>query len=228
MYRNGEYFRKHPTWDVMDSPWKAKQILKILREHNVHAHTIGELGCGAGEILVSLQRAMGDDCSFLGYDISPQAIEICSPKANARLKFFQGDLLQEPDTHWDVLLVIDVLEHVLDYASFLREAKEKAEYKVFHIPLELFVLAILKPDFLKNQRINSGHLHFFNKAIALQILREFNYEIIDYFYTPGYQLSWRKNWKNSLLCVPRRALFPLNNDMAARLFGGYSLLVLTR
>ena len=99
IYRSGEYLRKNPTWDIGDSPWKAAQILQILREHNVHARTIGEIGCGAGEILVCLQRAMSEDCVFQGYDISPQAIELCKPKSNDRLHFTQGDLLHEPDIH---------------------------------------------------------------------------------------------------------------------------------
>ena len=74
MYQNGEYLRKNPTWDVEDSPWKAEQILIMLQEHNIHPCTIGEVGCVAGEILVSLQRSMDESCAFSGAEISPQAI----------------------------------------------------------------------------------------------------------------------------------------------------------
>lgn len=228
MYTDGKYQQSHPTWNVEDSPWKADYIWEMIKKNSVVVDTIGEVGCGAGEILVRLQKHMDPHCSFVGYEISPQAYQLCMPKANPRLHFYLQDFVQKADVYMDLLLVIDVLEHVPDYASFLRGIKEKAEYKVFHIPLELFALAILKPDFLPNQRRCSGHLHFFTKEIALQTLKEFNYEIIDCFYTPGYLLSWRKNWKNSLLYAPRRVIFPLNNDMAVRLFGGYSLLVLTR
>jgi 2-polyprenyl-3-methyl-5-hydroxy-6-metoxy-1,4-benzoquinol methylase len=119
IYRSGEYLRRNPTWDVEDSPWKAKQILRILQELDVHAHTIGEVGCGAGEILVNLQRAMSEDCVFQGYDISPQAIELCRQKSNERLHFIQGDLLKEADIHWDLLLAIDVVEHVEEGLSWI-------------------------------------------------------------------------------------------------------------
>ena len=30
MYTDGEYVRKHPTWHLEDSPWKAQQVVKIL------------------------------------------------------------------------------------------------------------------------------------------------------------------------------------------------------
>ena len=228
MYQNGEYFRKNPTWDVEDSPWKAEQILRMLQEHNIHPYTIGEVGCGAGEILVSLQRSMDESCAFSGYEISPQAIEICNPKSNAKLHFFQGDLLQEPDINWDLLLAIDVIEHVEDYLGFMRAVKDKATYKVFHIPLELFVLSLLDSGFLRKQRQNSGHLHYFTKDLLLQAFDELGYDVLDARYTPGYLISRGHGWKDDLLRIPRRICFALHKDLAVRIFGGYSLLVLAR
>lgn len=108
---------------------------------------------------------MDDSCVFYGYDISPQAIELCRPKSNERLHFTQGDLLQEPGIHWDLLLAVDVIDHVEDYLGFMRTVKDKATYKVFHIPLELFVLSALHSGFLRKQRQNSGHLHYFTKEV---------------------------------------------------------------
>lgn len=228
MYRNGEYLRKNPTWDVGDSPWKAEQILQMLLEHNIRACTIGEVGCGAGEILVNLQSAMGGDCVFRGYDISPQAIELCKPKSNAKMHFFQRDLLQESDINWDVLLAIDVVEHVEDYLGFLRAIKDKATYKVFHVPLEFFALSTLHSEFLCKQRLNSGHLHYFTKDILLQIFGELGYDVLDARYTPGYLVSRGHGWKDDLLYMPRRIGFLLHKDLTVRIFGGYSLLVLAR
>jgi len=64
MYQNGEYLRKNPTWDVEDSPWKAAQILKMLLEHNIRPCSIGEVGCGAGEILINLQRVVWESVFY--------------------------------------------------------------------------------------------------------------------------------------------------------------------
>jgi len=47
-YVTDEYFNNNPTWDVEDSPWKATQILEMLKKHNLNPQTIGEIGCGAG------------------------------------------------------------------------------------------------------------------------------------------------------------------------------------
>jgi hypothetical protein len=228
MYQNGEYLRKNPTWDVEDSPWKAAHILEMLSEHNIHPRIIGEVGCGAGEILVNLQRVMGEECVFWGYDISPQAIELCKPKSNARLHFLQRDLLQEHDINWDVLLAIDVIEHVEDYLGFLRAIKGKATYKIFHVPLEFFAISAIYSGFLRKQRLNSGHLHYFTRDLFLQILSELDYDVLDARYTPGYMVSRGHGWKDDLLYIPRRIGFLLSRDLTVRIFGGYSLLVLAR
>jgi len=228
IYQNGEYLRKNPTWDVEDSPWKTAQILKMLLDHNIRPCSIGEVGCGAGEILVNLQRAMGEECIFWGYDISPQAIELCKPKSNPRLHFLQRDLLQEHDINWDVLLAIDVIEHVEDYLGFLRAIKDKATYKIFHVPLEFFAISAIYPGFLRKQRLNSGHLHYFTSDIFLQVLSELDYDVLDARYTPGYMVSRGHGWKDDLLYIPRRIGFLLSRDLTVRTFGGYSLLVLAR
>jgi ubiquinone/menaquinone biosynthesis C-methylase UbiE len=64
MYVSGEYLQNNPMWHVEDSPWKAKQILKILGRNNIAPGTICEVGCGAGEILAQLQHEMPKDCEF--------------------------------------------------------------------------------------------------------------------------------------------------------------------
>ena len=30
MYKSGEYLEKNPTWHVEESPWKARQIMRML------------------------------------------------------------------------------------------------------------------------------------------------------------------------------------------------------
>lgn len=30
LYTSGEYLEKNPTWHVEESPWKAKQVIRML------------------------------------------------------------------------------------------------------------------------------------------------------------------------------------------------------
>ncbi len=59
------------------------QILRMLENHYLHPRTLCEVGYGAGERLKLLQEKMDIACSFLGYDISPQALAICEGRHKA-------------------------------------------------------------------------------------------------------------------------------------------------
>ena len=137
MYVDGGYLEKNPGWHVEESAWKAQQIDRMLKRHHLEPATICEVGCGAGEILKHLQDKMDDSCELWGYDISPQALELCAPKANERLHFKLADTRQEPEVFTDLLLLMDVIEHLEDYFSFLRALQPKSHYKILHIPLDL-------------------------------------------------------------------------------------------
>ncbi|HCC23594.1 TPA: methylase [Candidatus Falkowbacteria bacterium] len=227
MYTSNEYLEKNPTWHVEDSPWKAGQILKMMRQNNLTSLSIAEIGCGAGEILNQLYQQLPDTTIFTGYELSPQAIELCRPKQNDRLKFHLKDLLTEPNISYDLVLAIDVVEHVEDYLSFLRQLRTKGKYKIFHLPLDLSAQSVLRGRPIIDQRRDVGHLHYFTKDTALASLTETGYKIIDYFYTAGSIDLPAKSLSSRLLRLPRRILFKLNPDFTVRLLGGYSLMVLT-
>jgi cyclopropane fatty-acyl-phospholipid synthase-like methyltransferase len=88
IYQNGTYLENNLTWNAEDSPWKARQIAKILRKNNITPSTVCEVGCGAGEILNCLANEYGDQVVFSGYEISPQAFELCKNKERRNLSFY--------------------------------------------------------------------------------------------------------------------------------------------
>ena len=162
-YTSGNYLEKNPTWHVEESPWKVRHIIPMMKRHHLVPNTVCEVGCGAGEVLQLMQAFMSEACTFWGYDISPQAIEICKAKANERLHFKLADIRQEQDVFFDLLLVLDVIEHLEDYFSFLRDIKLKGRYKLFHIPLEVSVQGILRGKIFMRNRDLHGHLHYLPK-----------------------------------------------------------------
>jgi hypothetical protein len=163
-----------------------------------------------------------------GYEISPQAFELCKNRSNDNLLFYPKKYCGETDSNYDLILLIDIIEHLEDYFRFLRDIKGKSHFKILHIPLEMFVLAVFHQQFLLGQKKKVGHLHFFSKDMVLEMLRDIGYEIIDYSYTAGYSLPKDFGLKDRLLKIPRRFLFPIAPDLTVRVFGGYSLLVLVK
>lgn len=227
IYISGEYLKKNPSYHVEDSPWKAQQILKMLSKHKLHVSTVAEVGCGAGEILRQLQFFLPEYVNFYGFEISPQAFSLCKLRENDRLHFYCGDLFVLDERPFDLLLCMDVVEHVEDYLGFLRKLWDKAAYKIFHIPLDVSVQSVLRCKPILRSRIQIGHLHYFTKETALLTLQDTGYEVIDWFYT-SVSIDLPKGIKAKLIKPLRMVSFRIFPDITVRVLGGYSLLVLAK
>jgi cyclopropane fatty-acyl-phospholipid synthase-like methyltransferase len=226
MYTQGDYLKKNPTWHIEDSAWKAKKVIQIMKRNNISPKTICEVGCGAGEILVQLQYNMRKDCMFRGYEISPQAFEFCKTRANERLNFTIGDIIQKQECFFDLILLMDLIEHMENYFEFLRQLKTKGQYKILHIPLDLSVQSVFRRSKLLQHRELVGHIHYFTKELALNMLKNVGYEVLDYFYTTGSVELPSKTLKSYIAKVPRKFFFSIHEDITVRILGGYSLMVL--
>jgi hypothetical protein len=227
VFESGAYLQKIPQWHTEDSAWKAKGVLQTIERSRLSPRRICEIGCGAGEVLRQLQLQMDPQCSFWGYDIAPAAIDLCRERENDQLHFRLGDVTRERHANFDLLLVLDVLEHQENYFSFLRDIKHLAPYKIFHQVLDLSVYSLIQKDGLTRRRRVLEDLHFFTKDTALQAMVDEGYEILDYFYAPR-SIYRSSKIKEKLRQIPRALCFAFHKDLAVRLLGGYTLFVLAR
>jgi SAM-dependent methyltransferase len=225
-YTNGEYYERNPTWHVEDSPWKAEKIFELLSRNELSPTTICEVGCGAGEVLAQLQQRMPHHCRFWGYDISPQAYELARERVNQRLQFRQADLLADEETTFDLVLVIDLIEHLDDYYGFLRRLKRRGRHTIFHIPLDLSAYTVWRRYPILDLRTSVGHIHYFTKDTALAALADTGYEVVDWCYPDPPWILRGKSLRQKVLALLREGLMGANRDLAVRLLGGRSLLVL--
>lgn len=225
IYEDGSYLQKNPTWHVEEAPFKVKYILQLLQKNPLPIHSVCEAGCGAGEVLRLLQLEMSPDIGFTGFDISPQAYELSESRVNAKLSFKLADITQQCDLSFDLLLVLDVVEHLEDYFSFLRAVRTIAHYKIFHFPLDLSVQAVIRKDGLLKRRRDHAHLHYFSKETAFETLKDAGYKVLDHFYASRSN-EIGPNLVQKLFRVPRAVLFAIQEDIAVRLLGGYTLMIL--
>jgi cyclopropane fatty-acyl-phospholipid synthase-like methyltransferase len=221
---NGQYLQKNPTWHVEYSPQKADTIFRLLQRNKLQPRAICEVGCGAGEVLRQLQLKMPQECRFWGFDIAPDAIRMARERENERLRFALSDFVAIETPPFDLMLVLEVVDHVEDYLRFLRQLKHRAGWKIFSFTLDISVQSVLRdPAFTKARHIFE-HLHHFNKEIALATLQHAGYEVLDCCYGQN-----NADTAAAKLIKPFRALsFALNQDVSVRVFGGRSLVVLTR
>lgn len=223
-YEDGRYLAANPSWHEEDSPWKAAKILRLLRRAGAdRPASVAEIGCGTGGILGALQGGLPPDARLAGYDISAAAIERARGRANERLSFHCEDLTRSGE-RFDLLLCIDVFEHVEDPFAFLRSLRPRAARFVFNVPLEMHVAGVLINHQLWTRR-QLGHLHFYSAALAEETLRECGYTILarDFASRMIDQPRAASEW---LFWLPRKLGRLLHAELSARIFGGTSLLVL--
>lgn len=223
IYTDGTYLDNNPTWHTQDSLWKAQQIINLLQRNRIEPRTVCEVGCDAGAILQHLSQKFVD-ARFVGYERAPQAIAICATKESASVSYRMKKIFDEAEM-FDCLLSIDVFEHVEDYMGFISKPRQRAKYKVFHIPLDISILSILHSSMLRaRQRV--GHLRYFTQETAQATLTDCAYRIIDGFFTKPFHGLPPTRLKARMARLPRQALFSASPAFAAEVLGGCSYLVL--
>ena len=223
---NVGYLEHNPDWHVSDSLWKAQQVMRMLHKHQIKPKQIAEVGCGAGEILNQLYQNLDSDINFYGYEIAQHAYNLCETRKKDRLRYFNENPFNS-GKHFDLLLAMDVFEHVEDNYSFVKKCGEIAGYKIYHIPLELSVISIWRNMPVKAYK-SVGHLHFYTKDTALAMLQQCGQTIVDFTFTAAALEAPNRKLRTKFLNLPRRILYRMNEDFCVRLLGGFSLLVLTK
>ena len=225
IYNQGDYLANNPNWHAADSAWKAAHIRRLLAANGIAPQSLVEVGCGAGGVIAELARSF-PQARAQGFDISSDAASLWPSDRPGNLAYQRADFLAVEDRA-DLLCLIDVFEHVDDYLGFLRALRSRARWFVFHIPLDLSVLSLVRRRYMRG-RAEVGHLHYFTRESALATLATAGYAVRDWRYTAlaleaG---SEARTLGTRIANLPRRVVATLSTDAAATWLGGYSLLVL--
>lgn len=100
---------------------RQKIILEYIKKHvNISKETtLLDVGCGTGAIIEMLSNHF----NTYGLDSSPQAIEFCRKRGLTNL--FQGNLESfNKDRKFDIITILDVIEHIDDDVKLLRQSNE--------------------------------------------------------------------------------------------------------
>ncbi len=177
--------------------------------------------CGAGGVLAQLQKLLPESVTYTGYEISPHAHAISRQFENATCKYILGDAFADCVVY-DLVLVMDVVEHVEDCFTFLRQVRQKGRLKLYHIPLDAHASAVLRGT---NAWDSAGHLHLFTIETALKTLRHTGHRVLDWMLTDGALSAPTKHSRTRLINPLRKVLSKISPALAARLIGGYSILI---
>lgn len=224
-YASGAYLEQNPDWHEADAFWKAEKIQRMLQRSGMRPLRVCDVGCGSGGVLAELQKMLPPETSLTGFDISPQAMEIAQKKSSSNLQFVHGQPEIEGSNRYDLALAMDVFEHVPDYIGFLNEIRSISSDFIFHIPLDISCLSVLRERPIMRRRNQVGHLHYFIKSTALATLADSKYQIRDWFYTDSGAQVPNRGVKDKIRDIPKYVSFRFFPDLSVRFFGGFSLLV---
>lgn len=230
-YTKGGYFEKNPTWDMEDSVWKAKQLFDLFKKQNIkNIQKVSEVGCGSGEVMFNFSKNLEDkNIQYFGFDISPQAINLANKlKQEKNVDNFYYEIASIPNIKSDLLICADVFEHIEDEFTFLRSIKDKSEYFIFNIPLDLSVQSLLREHTILSQRKRVGHINYYTKSLALETLKDTGFKIVSYEYGNWYKYYKPESISTKIMNMIRNILMPFAPDFCVKLFGGSSLLVLAK
>lgn len=232
-YTRGDYLEQVPDWHTGDAAWKSAKVFEMIGRNALDPGSVCDVGCGAGEVLSLLAARMHSKVQFSGFDISPQAIALAERKSLPNLSYQRRDFLSETRDVYDLVLLLDVLEHVPDYLGFLSRLRERGRHFIFHIPLDLHAQSVVRRShYILSMRKEFGHLHYFTRETALATLQDTGYRVLDSFYTwdhEGEELGALESLRHPLRWTLRaleRTTFRWKPAFAASLRPHFNLLVL--
>lgn len=224
-YLSADYLQKNPSWDSEDSPWKAEKVREMLAANRLQPASIVDVGCGAGIVLSELQHHY-PEARLAGFDIAPDAERFWEAPRARGIELTVGDFTALPAAVCDVLLVLDVVEHLQDPFAFLARIRGRARHCLFHFPLDLSALSVLRETPLLHVRHKVGHVHYYTRSLALALLEDCGYRVIDARYTGAAFSAPRRTLGTALAGLPRRLARWIDPHWGVRLLGGETLMVL--
>lgn len=223
IYQDGQYLRNNETWHTEDSTYKARFVIDILTKNKVDFSTCADVGCGAGLVTELLAQHYPNKV-FSGYELSPDAQTFIGQRqALSNLSFKCEDFLSQT-IKYDLVVCLDVFEHVEDYYSFLKALKNKGERFVFNIPLDMNVMKLLTSG-IKYAREEVGHLHYFNSYTAVETLKDCGYKIKSTEFSAAFLKILPRNVRQLAVLPVRLLSVVFGKQFAAKMFGGVSLVV---
>jgi SAM-dependent methyltransferase len=124
-----------------------------------------EVGCGEGYGLVRL-REKYPSASWQGLDLSPRAVEQARAR-NKDIPILTGDVrsLPYPDNSFDLVLCLEVLEHLRDFKLALEEiVRVASKYIIISVPREPWFSwgSLLAGRYLKFGGRHPEHVNFWS------------------------------------------------------------------
>jgi SAM-dependent methyltransferase len=235
LYLSGAYLRNNPTLHSEDSAWKAKIIYPFLDRfvalRNAPQWNLLDVGGGAGLLLRMigdyLTHKTGRSVVKCALEYSTQMLEIQKANNPDLACAQQGSIEMTAFTEkqFDLVLLIDVLEHLPDDRKAMKEIRRICEYAIIKIPLEdtlhFRLMNALRRGALQRHAFESvGHVNCYSVRTYRKAIEECGGEIVfqkftnifQYFLTHSSCRSQMQSWQYA-----KNSMFAMASKVAPRL-----------
>ena len=163
---------------------------RLLNKSDINKKIL-DFGSGNGNFFDLLIKHGFKKENLYTYDISKKAIEICQKKGYKVIEDLNESI------NFDIISLIDVLEHIADPYEFLNKLKTKTKEFIVIVPnfnsYKQRIEVLLGKIPFQNKIQRGGHILWVNYNFLLDLFEKLNLEIVD-----NYHLYSKTKGKNSL------------------------------
>lgn len=178
MTKKSSNFKKYTSRNLLKR-WLItsyqRQVIKLI--DLVSPQKILDVGCGEGFLEKALLARRSKGLKIVAVDKDPQVLKVAKKNVRQGVKFSQGDIYQLsfPDASFDLVLALEILEHLGNPGLALQELLRVTEsFLILSVPNEpLFSIAsFLSGSYWKTWGRHPEHKNFWNKHQFCQFLKK--------------------------------------------------------
>ena len=223
IYTSNYYLEKNPSLHEEETSWKIKKIKPLVDQFLVRFNEkklrLLDVGGGTGKILKEISEYIEKKHKIkvekYALDLTPKILELQRKNNSSLRKALNEDIshtsLKKKEI--DLVLMIDVLEHIPNPKRALKELNRISDYVIFKVPLEKNLIMILA-NFLTLGKVRKkiiqrlGHINVYNLRILNKQLENNGFYIISSNYTNSFEYWFNSNrHKNTFLGLPFRIYY---------------------
>jgi SAM-dependent methyltransferase len=229
LYLQGEFYEKSTGSE--DASYKVDELCQLIKCNPSclpkRECRVADVGCGTGKTTFLLQGMINNYTGSLplvdGYDIHPYISKFSD---NDSIRFFAGDFCSLAKDVYDLVVLFDVIEHIIDPILFLKEVSAHTSLLAFHIPLDNSIFSLLRNLTRENLTL-PGHILVLDLPAAINLLTFSGLRVLDYRYSPGFlSPSGGKTRLQRLMRPFRKVMYKISPYLTQKLLSGVSVTVL--